>query len=306
MARCVRDVGLLLDAMEGNGGWDFAPPPLPADETWEAVAIRGVATNGSGMGHVRVRFSDLGCTVAPQVRGLCRMAAAVLAGKDTHASEVQELEAGTLDFEMAKRIFLVLRGEKFSADFEEEMANPALVELLKPEIRWNASIGKVPEAEKMATTARSELVSFSAQVAAMFENVDILCTPATLDAAFDAAVRYPTEQVGQTFTNYLEWMMPACIVTMMLCPALVMPCGFLQDGRPVGLQLVGRPGADAIVLEAAALESLLKLPKCCPSPRQGSAPLDTVGPKTVEQAAAHHEGEVGRFVQRYFRNHSQL
>src|SRR5207247_845299 len=33
-------------------------------------------------------------------------------------------------------------------------------------------------------------------------------------------------------------------------PALALPCGFTRDGRPIGLQLVGRPFAEAEVLAA--------------------------------------------------------
>ena len=36
-------------------------------------------------------------------------------------------------------------------------------------------------------------------------------------------------------------------------PALSIPCGFDGDGLPVGLQLIGRIGEDALLLRAAAL-----------------------------------------------------
>ena len=37
-----------------------------------------------------------------------------------------------------------------------------------------------------------------------------------------------------------------------------MPCGFTSDGLPVGLQLVGRMGEDALVLRAAAAFEALR------------------------------------------------
>ena len=36
-------------------------------------------------------------------------------------------------------------------------------------------------------------------------------------------------------------------------PSMSIPCGRTSDGRPVGLQLVGRPQGDAALLAAAAL-----------------------------------------------------
>ena len=42
-------------------------------------------------------------------------------------------------------------------------------------------------------------------------------------------------------------------------PALALPCGAAEDGLPASIQLVGRPGDDALVLAAAtALERALK------------------------------------------------
>jgi aspartyl-tRNA(Asn)/glutamyl-tRNA(Gln) amidotransferase subunit A len=42
-------------------------------------------------------------------------------------------------------------------------------------------------------------------------------------------------------------------------PALALPCGAAEDGLPASVQLIGRPGSDALVLAAgAALEGLLK------------------------------------------------
>jgi aspartyl-tRNA(Asn)/glutamyl-tRNA(Gln) amidotransferase subunit A len=35
-------------------------------------------------------------------------------------------------------------------------------------------------------------------------------------------------------------------------PAISVPCGFSAEGLPIGLQIVGRRHADAIVLRAAA------------------------------------------------------
>jgi len=35
-------------------------------------------------------------------------------------------------------------------------------------------------------------------------------------------------------------------------PAVSVPCGFTAGGLPIGLQIAGRPGADADVLRAAA------------------------------------------------------
>ena len=42
-------------------------------------------------------------------------------------------------------------------------------------------------------------------------------------------------------------------ITLTACPALSLPAGFSADGRPIGLQMVGRPHDEAGLLAAAAL-----------------------------------------------------
>mmetsp|Transcript_34757 Transcript_34757/g.63234 ORF Transcript_34757/g.63234 Transcript_34757/m.63234 type:complete len:519 (+) Transcript_34757:38-1594(+) len=296
MARSVRDVGLLLDAMDGNAGWSFSFAPLPQGETYEAAAILGasIARSEVKASAWKVGFSTLGCTVDPQQEKHSRRAAEILASMAPD-SEPQLLElTNEVDFKMAERCFHVQRAQGFADKFRDMLADPETAKFVKPEILWNAEAGCA------VAGTEADLAALEAQVMALFEHVDIVCAPMTLDAAFDAQVRYPTEQVGQKFSNYLEWMKPACIVTAMLCPAISLPAGFLEDGRPVGVQLIGPPGADAQVLvAAAAIEARLGVETCCPSPRAGSADLKTIGPRSVEEAAQHHEGAVERFAVQY-------
>src|SRR5215469_8684608 len=45
------------------------------------------------------------------------------------------------------------------------------------------------------------------------------------------------------------------VITLSACPAMVIPCGFDQYARPIGLQLVGRPRREAALLQAAPSSS---------------------------------------------------
>ena len=60
------------------------------------------------------------------------------------------------------------------------------------------------------------------------------------------------------FAGPSDWLHIAAVITLTACPALSLPCGFTGAGRPVGVQLVGRPHGEAALL-AAALEAVLKL-----------------------------------------------
>ena len=81
----------------------------------------------------------------------------------------------------------------------------------------------------------------------------------------DVKTRWLKELNGFAFDNYVEWIRITYAVTLTSCPALSLPCGFTCDGRPVGLQMVGRPRGEAELLGAAAtLEEILDIAKLVP------------------------------------------
>ena len=81
-----------------------------------------------------------------------------------------------------------------------------------------------------------------------FEQVDVLITPTAPTQAFKVG-----EKVNDPLAMYLE---DVCTVPINLAgvPAISLPCGF-AGGLPVGVQIIGKPLAEATVLHAAfALE----------------------------------------------------
>jgi aspartyl-tRNA(Asn)/glutamyl-tRNA(Gln) amidotransferase subunit A len=98
----------------------------------------------------------------------------------------------------------------------------------------------VTEAEAShAERAREE---YREQCAALLEGLDLLVTPTLVCVApptgvGDLALRRTLTRHTLPF-NALGW------------PALVLPCGPAEDGLPASIQLVGRAGADALVLAA--------------------------------------------------------
>jgi aspartyl-tRNA(Asn)/glutamyl-tRNA(Gln) amidotransferase subunit A len=104
----------------------------------------------------------------------------------------------------------------------------------------------VTDADAAAAARRRE--EYRERAAAAIEGFDLVVTP-TLPCVAprvgeggigDLDVR--EDVVSRTFpVNALGW------------PALALPCGAAEDGLPASVQLVGRPGADALVLAAGAL-----------------------------------------------------
>ena len=80
---------------------------------------------------------------------------------------------------------------------------------------------------------------------------DLLLTPAVSVAAFPPDRIEPAHWPEHPW-DWLRWAEFSYPFNLSGLPAASVPCGFTPDGLPVGLQIVGRRGADADVLRAAA------------------------------------------------------
>ena len=104
------------------------------------------------------------------------------------------------------------------------------------------------------------------EIASVFDDVDVLLTPATAVPAFAATGPMPSQVAG-------EKVHPAMVVpfTMVgnLCwnPAVSVPAGPTEGGLPIGMQIMGRRHADATVLRLARVyEQIRPWPRVAPRP----------------------------------------
>ncbi len=256
MARSVEDVALMLDAMVG---WHIEDPlslEVPGESFRTLTQAKRVPR--------RIAFSpDLGITpVDPETRAICAAAAQRFAELGCHVEEACP------DFSGVPEAFQTLRALDYAATmnalYESNRAQ------LKPDVIWNIERGRKLESAQIgrAMLRRGQLYE---QMAAFFQNYDLLLAPAACTPPLDVKIRWVEQVAGQNFDNYVDWLKIASVVTMTSCPSLALPAGFTRDGRPVGLQLVGKPRGEAQLLSAsAALEDLLGLvhltpvnPKAC-------------------------------------------
>lgn len=86
--------------------------------------------------------------------------------------------------------------------------------------------------------------SLVADLLAVFDHCDVICLPTV-------GVRPPKRD---DFARFLTVLSRSCVPWSLAgFPAVSVPCGFDAEGFPVGLQIVGPPGADARVVAAAAV-----------------------------------------------------
>jgi aspartyl-tRNA(Asn)/glutamyl-tRNA(Gln) amidotransferase subunit A len=80
---------------------------------------------------------------------------------------------------------------------------------------------------------------------AAFQDVDLIATPVTPTPAFKLG-----EKVQDPLQMYLSDIYTISI-NLAGIPAISIPCGFSKAGLPIGLQLIGRPFAEDVVLRGA-------------------------------------------------------
>jgi amidase len=262
MARNIPDLALFLDAM---AGWDLADPL-----TWEAPARPYAAAVAAAEAEAPKRIAFT-----------ARFGGAISMDRETEeicAREVRRFEAlGAVVEEAHPEIgelneaFLVLRSQHFVVDREKMLKEHR--DKIKPDIIWQTERGLQETASRLAW-AEHERRRFFISMRDLFKRYDVLITPGAATPAFDVMLRAPESIGGKKLDNYMGGSLINAFATLAGCPAVSVPCGFDQYGRPVGLHIVAPPRQDARALQVAALfERMTGLDKLLPiSPRPGSVP----------------------------------
>jgi len=87
------------------------------------------------------------------------------------------------------------------------------------------------------------------KVRQFFESYDLLLTPTLPVPAFEAGVNVPPDLPDRNVVSWVYYTYPFNLTGN---PAASIPCGFTEDGLPVGLQVVGATNRETDVLRAAA------------------------------------------------------
>lgn len=238
MGRSVADVALMLDA---QAHFDMRDPL-----SWPAPAVPFVRAIAEPRAPARVAFStNLGIgKVEAEVAALCRNAALRFADHGT------EVDAAHPDFTGAFESFQTLRANLVAA------VRGPLLDAHRPqicdEIIWNIEKGLNQTGADVARADRLRGELFQ-RVAAFFRDYDVLACPTVAVAPFPVAQRFPTQIDGEPLQSYIDWMYLTFVLTLTGCPVISIPVGLTSDGRPVGLQLMGRPRGDFDLLGAAHL-----------------------------------------------------
>ena len=240
LTRTVADGALALDVLTGYDPRDMYSAPLPPQNFLENL--------NRDLKGLRVAWSvDMGfAEVDPRVRE--KFLNALPAFKEFGCS-VQE---GVPDLTEAREIF---KGVQFveavggdlkyvEADGSSKMSDDLT--------RFIVNRKDIPARDYMAALENRR--KMYAGVCDFFEDVDILVTPTMAIPAFEhpKTMRdYPHEVNGVEVgaTGWHPFTYPFNLTGQ---PAATVPCGFTDEGLPVGLQIVGRRFEDLLVMQVAA------------------------------------------------------
>ncbi|TIO53732.1 MAG: amidase [Mesorhizobium sp.] len=250
MGRNVRDIALLLDEQAGYH------PRAPLSHDKQGSFLEGLRTKATG-GRI-AWLGDLGghLPMEPGILDLCEAALARFAKVSFHI----EALVPDLDFEALWQAFVTLRQASSGCGLKAHYDDPAKRRLLKPEAIWEVeqAIRLTAPQIHAATVRRS---SWHRTLLSLFERFDLIVLPTAQVFPFDVATHWPREVAGRTMDSYHRWMQVSAFATLGGCPALNVPVGFDGKGRPMGMQLIGRPRGDLAVLQAgAAYEATLPWP----------------------------------------------
>jgi len=261
MARNVPDLALFLDTM---CGFDPNDP-----QTFDAPAISFSAYVAAPVMPKRIAFTPDFNGRVPVDRETREICARMVRKFEELGATVEEAcpEIGPECVD----VFMALRSQHFLVD--RELMLDKFPGQLKQDIVWQVEQGRKQTPSRIAWAER-ERAALYRRFQEFFKTYDLLISPGAATPAFDVALRFPTHVDGVKQANYQSASLISSAITMISSPALAVPCGFDQYGRPVGLQIVGRPRAEAVVLQAAALfEQATGLDKLLPvDPKPGTIP----------------------------------
>lgn len=239
LARTVEDAAMFLDAIVGFSRLS----PISVAPPWKsALDIVERATDAKGL---RVAYvSDIaGIGVDAEIDGICRKAAERLREAGASVEQIAfDVSDGRDPYQTWRGAWMV--GQQF--------ARLSQLEQFGENLKGNVNAGLKVTTLDLAKAEQTRQRVFH-RFRELFDRFDLLLTPAAPVRPYPVTMNFPTEINGRKFENYVDWIAPAFLVTLVSLPAGSVPAGKTGDGLPVGLQIVAPRFEEPIILSIAKL-----------------------------------------------------
>lgn len=240
MTRTVADAQLMLQAMSGRDFRDWFQNPLPFPP---ADGLAATDLRGRRFGVWRTPPSG---AVEPAIAAAFDRALAAIAGAGAELVEI-DLPAEENLLDLFHRHWFAGAAARLSALSAADLDN------VDPGLRQIAAQGAAYSAVDLIH-AHNRRAAFGGAFDALLAGYDAILSPAVSVLPFKAGEEVPP---GSGLGRWTEWAGFSYPVNLAQSPAAIIRSEILENGLPVGLQIIGSRGADGSVLAiAAAIESL--------------------------------------------------
>jgi aspartyl-tRNA(Asn)/glutamyl-tRNA(Gln) amidotransferase subunit A len=230
----VEDAALLMDAIAGYHPFDsHSIPKKPKSylESLEKIPEK-----------LKIGYSmDLGFIKAldPEIENQ------VLQSTQKFADLGWDIKAVKIKLRRAELSFNTLVTSGFAYDLNlkkhKDLLDDDLVKMIKAGQTYSAKDIKRAEAQRKKTFE---------SVVKLFQEIDILITPTTACTAFDLGQMFPPTINGRGVSP-VGWMSFTFPFNLTGNPAANLPCGWSNEGLPIGMQIIGKRFADLLVLQVS-------------------------------------------------------
>ncbi len=241
LATSVGDAALLLDALRGSGTTHRATAPGNPPESFLDALGAGVRPLRIGV-TTRHPWEDFADTPLDRSAAKAHSRVATLLADLGHT--VVDLE-WTPKPGYSAAFVTIWKSSAVGLDL-----NASQRELLEPLTRYLVEEGERVSAKELAA-ALKELSACEEHTIRSFSEVDVVLTPG-LATAPPVIGFYDSEDPERNFLQQVQVTPYSSFVNVSGLPALALPVMLNPEGLPVGIQMIGRPGGDATLLQLGA------------------------------------------------------
>jgi amidase len=239
LARTAEDAAMMLDAIVGFTRLS----PISIAPPWPSAAeIVGRARDARSL---RIAFTrDIaGIGVDSEIEAICRKAATGLRDQGATVDEIDfDLSEGRGPYKTWRGVWMV----------GQQIANLERLDAFGDNLRGNVQSGLTLTTTDIAAAERTRFALFQ-KMRTLFERYDLLLCPAAPVKPYPVEWNFPKEINGKSFDDYIDWIAPGFLITLMSLPAASVPAGLTADRLPVGLQIVGPRFEEPKILSLAKL-----------------------------------------------------
>ena len=242
-------------------------PMAPLNEPWHGLSVYGTVTRHVADTALFLDVTGDGEPLAPAVErppGRLRIGVStavpppVLVSPDEEqqgavdamASVLRGLGHDVADVEVAYGTTMPAFTARYLRGIADEAASMPHPERLSRRTKGFRRMGQAIVSRGLARARAEEAVN-AAALAAVFERADVLMTPMFTRRPIPIGT-YEGRGALWTFNGMARWVPYNAAWNHTGQPAASVPAGFTDDGFPLAVQLVGRPGDEATLLSLAA------------------------------------------------------